>query len=127
GLHAHRAPRAGCRVGAPVTDTTTPAAAAAGLAEIHGVRKSFGTLEVLRGVSLTVRPGSVTVVLGPSGSGKSTLLRAINHLEKVDQGFISIDGELVGYRRKGSTLRELKEREILGQRTQIGFVFQSFN
>jgi len=112
---------------APVTDTTTPAAGAAGLVEIHGVHKSFGTLEVLRGVSLTVRSGSVTVVLGPSGSGKSTLLRAINHLEKVDQGFISIDGELVGYRRKGSTLRELKEREILGQRTQIGFVFQSFN
>ncbi|MGW1816580.1 amino acid ABC transporter ATP-binding protein [Streptomyces sp. NPDC002125] len=97
------------------------------MVEIRGVHKSFGTLDVLRGIDLSVRPGEVTVVLGPSGSGKSTLLRTINHLEKVDQGWISVDGSLVGYRRSGNKLYELREREVLRQRTRIGFVFQNFN
>ncbi|MET9229255.1 amino acid ABC transporter ATP-binding protein [Lentzea sp. NPDC003310] len=95
--------------------------------EVLGVHKSFGTLEVLRGVSLEVAAGEVVVVLGPSGSGKSTLLRTINHLEKVDRGYITIDGDLIGYRRRGGKLHELKEREILKQRKDIGFVFQNFN
>ncbi|WP_061297756.1 amino acid ABC transporter ATP-binding protein [Herbidospora cretacea] len=95
--------------------------------EIDGVHKSFGPLHVLRGVSLTVGKGEVTVVLGPSGSGKSTLLRTINHLEKVDAGTVAVDGELVGYRRAGDVLHELPERDILRQRTKIGFVFQNFN
>ncbi|NKE62526.1 amino acid ABC transporter ATP-binding protein [Lentzea sp. PSKA42] len=95
--------------------------------EVLGVHKSFGSHEVLRGVSLEVEAGEVVVVLGPSGSGKSTLLRTINHLEKVDRGFVSIDGDLVGYRRRGEQLYELKEREILKQRRHIGFVFQNFN
>ncbi|WP_454041679.1 amino acid ABC transporter ATP-binding protein [Cellulosimicrobium sp. Marseille-Q8652] len=107
--------------------TTTVKDRTAGLVEVHGVHKSYGTLEVLRGVDLTLAPGSITVILGPSGSGKSTLLRAINHLEKVDKGFISLDGDLIGYVRRGDTLRELKERDILAQRTRIGFVFQGFN
>jgi len=98
-----------------------------GRVEVHGVRKSYGGVEVLHGVDLVVEPGTVTVILGPSGSGKSTLLRSINHLEKVDRGFVALDGELVGYRRKGNTLRELKEKELLRQRTRFGFVFQSFN
>ncbi|GLY51090.1 amino acid ABC transporter ATP-binding protein [Lentzea sp. NBRC 102530] len=95
--------------------------------EVLGVHKSFGSLEVLRGVSLDVAAGEVVVVLGPSGSGKSTLLRTINHLEKVDRGYITIDGDLIGYRRRGGKLHELKEREILKQRRDIGFVFQNFN
>ena len=108
---------------------STPAADAKsdGLVEIRGVHKSFGDLEVLRGIDLTIAPGSVTVILGPSGSGKSTLLRAINHLEPVTQGLISVDGEVIGYRREGDLLHELHEREVLRQRTAIGMVFQSFN
>ncbi|WSV35518.1 amino acid ABC transporter ATP-binding protein [Streptomyces sp. NBC_01017] len=97
------------------------------MVDVHGVHKSFGPLEVLRGVDLQVRAGQVTVILGPSGSGKSTLLRAINHLEKVNRGWVSIDGELIGYRRSGNKLHELKEKEVLKQRTNIGFVFQNFN
>ncbi|MBM2618329.1 amino acid ABC transporter ATP-binding protein [Actinoplanes sp. LDG1-06] len=95
--------------------------------EISGVHKSFGTLEVLHDITLTVPAGSVTVVLGPSGSGKSTLLRCINHLEKVDRGRVRVDGELIGYRRAGTKLHELSERHILKQRARIGFVFQTFN
>lgn len=93
----------------------------------RGVRKSYGDREVLAGVDLAVRPGGVTAILGPSGSGKSTLLRVLNHLEKVDAGIVEVDGELVGYRRKGRRLHELSTREILRQRTKIGFVFQDFN
>ncbi|MBD0707784.1 ectoine/hydroxyectoine ABC transporter ATP-binding protein EhuA [Streptomyces sp. CBMA291] len=95
--------------------------------EIRAVHKRFGALHVLRGIDLDVRAGEVTVVLGPSGSGKSTLLRTINHLEKVDSGTVSVDGTLVGYRRSGNKLYELRERDILRQRTRIGFVFQNFH
>jgi polar amino acid transport system ATP-binding protein len=95
--------------------------------ELTGVHKSFGALQVLRGIDLTVAPGTVTVILGPSGSGKSTLLRTINHLEKVDRGRVRVDGELIGYRQSGDKLHELGERQILRQRAKIGFVFQNFN
>ncbi|MFE7612971.1 amino acid ABC transporter ATP-binding protein [Streptomyces celluloflavus] len=104
-----------------------PSAGTRPMVEVRAVHKSFGALEVLRGIDLQVRAGEVAVVLGPSGSGKSTLLRTINHLEKVDSGRISVDGALVGYRRSGDKLYELREREILKQRTHIGFVFQNFN
>ncbi|SCD91644.1 amino acid ABC transporter ATP-binding protein, PAAT family [Streptomyces sp. DvalAA-43] len=107
------------------TEDTTPTPDA--MVEIRSVHKRFGSLDVLRGIDLSVRAGEVTVVLGPSGSGKSTLLRTINHLEKVDRGWISVDGTLIGYRRDGDKLYELREREVLRQRTRIGFVFQNFN
>ncbi|MES9522694.1 amino acid ABC transporter ATP-binding protein [Streptomyces capoamus] len=97
------------------------------MVDIRSVHKSFGALAVLRGIDLQVRAGEVTVVLGPSGSGKSTLLRTINHLEKVDRGEITVDGTLMGYRRAGDRLHELPEREVLRQRTHIGFVFQNFH
>ncbi|BCW47201.1 amino acid ABC transporter ATP-binding protein [Arthrobacter sp. StoSoilB5] len=113
---------------APASTTTAqPAAATRGQVDITNVRKSFGPTEVLKGVSLSVPPGGVAVIVGPSGSGKSTLLRTINHLEKVDGGFITIDNELVGYHVRGNKLHELREKDILKQRTNIGMVFQSFN
>ncbi|RQO40008.1 ABC transporter ATP-binding protein [Variovorax sp. KBW07] len=105
----------------------TDALTLGGEVTIHGVSKSFGALKVLDDVTLTVPRGSVTVILGQSGSGKSTLLRAINHLERVDDGFIAIDGELIGYRRDEDTLYELHEKEILKRRVDVGMVFQNFN
>ncbi|WP_159765198.1 amino acid ABC transporter ATP-binding protein [Streptomyces sp. HM190] len=95
--------------------------------EVHDVHKWYGTHRVLDGVDLTVRPGEVTVILGPSGSGKSTLLRVINHLEKPEIGYVSINGEPIGVKRHGDRLKELSERAILTQRGRIGFVFQNFN
>jgi polar amino acid transport system ATP-binding protein len=109
------------------TATGTTATPTRPMVELRGVHKAFGPLEVLRGIDLTVRTGEVTVLLGPSGSGKSTLLRTINHLEKVDRGFVRVDGDLIGYRQSGDRLHELSERHILRQRGHIGFVFQNFN
>ena len=91
------------------------------------VHKSFGRIEVLKGIDLAVEPGTVCCLLGPSGSGKSTFLRCINHLEKVDAGRLSVDGELVGYRQEGDKLYELKESETAAKRAEIGMVFQRFN
>jgi polar amino acid transport system ATP-binding protein len=81
----------------------------------------------LKGITLEVQPGEVMVLLGPSGSGKSTFLRCINHLEKINSGRLSIDGELVGYRESGGKLHELRERDIGRKRAEIGMVFQHFN
>jgi polar amino acid transport system ATP-binding protein len=91
------------------------------------VRKSFGRLEVLCGITLDVGRGEVMVIIGPSGSGKSTFLRAINHLEKINSGRLWVDGELVGYREHGGKLHELPDREVAKRRTEIGMVFQRFN
>ncbi len=103
------------------------AAPRTGLVEIHNVHKSYNGIEVLRGIDLTVEPGQVVAILGPSGSGKSTLLRTINHLESIDRGSVTVDGQLIGYEQRGGKLHELREKEILRRRTQIGIVFQNFN
>jgi polar amino acid transport system permease protein len=110
----------------PIALTEQPAVKGGEVA-IHAVSKRYGQQQVLDAVSLTVKPGSVTVIIGPSGSGKSTLLRSINHLERVDGGFIAIDGELIGYRQQGHALHELKEKDILQRRVEVGMVFQHFN
>jgi len=120
---------------AAATTAAAPATPPGGHLRVQGLSKSYGTLEVLRGVDLEVRPGEVTVILGPSGSGKSTLLRLVNHLERPDHGFVALDGEVIGYARRRAgwgprrreVLRELTERDVLRQRTRIGFVFQNFH
>ncbi|MFF3150899.1 ATP-binding cassette domain-containing protein, partial [Streptomyces sp. NPDC057927] len=93
----------------------------------EGVHKSFGAVEVLKGIDLEVKPGEVFCLIGPSGSGKSTFLRCINHLEKINAGRLYVDGELVGYRQKGDKLYELKDSEVALKRRDIGMVFQRFN
>jgi polar amino acid transport system ATP-binding protein len=97
------------------------------LLRIRGLRKSFGSHLVLDGVDLDVAEGGVTVLLGPSGSGKSTLLRCINHLEKLDGGFVEVGGEIIGYRYDRHRLHELPPSAATRQRARIGMVFQQFN
>jgi ABC-type polar amino acid transport system ATPase subunit len=91
------------------------------------VSKSFGTNQVLKSISLTVRRGEVMCLVGPSGSGKSTFLRCINHLEVVSAGRLSVDGDLIGYREANGKLYELHPKEAARQRREIGMVFQLFN
>ncbi len=87
------------------------------LVELRGVNKHFGDLHVLRDIDLTVHKGEVLVVIGPSGSGKSTLCRAINRLETIDDGTITVDGKPLPA--EGKPLARL--------RADVGMVFQSFN
>jgi len=95
--------------------------------EATDVHKYFGSLHVLKGVDMTVQRGEVIVLIGPSGSGKSTLLRCINHLEKIDQGWIRVNGHPMGYREADGRPVELREREVARQRRDVGMVFQQFN
>ncbi|MDN5856324.1 MAG: amino acid ABC transporter ATP-binding protein, partial [Actinomycetia bacterium] len=97
------------------------------MVEASDIHKSFGRVEVLRGIDLTVMPGEVACVIGPSGSGKSTFLRCINHLERIDAGRMRVDGDLIGYRERGGKLYEMRESEVAKQRRDIGMVFQRFN
>ncbi|MFE4361758.1 amino acid ABC transporter ATP-binding protein [Kitasatospora sp. MY 5-36] len=113
-----------------MTDPTkSPAGGASGepMVRAENVHKSYGLVEVLKGIDLEVRQGEVFCLIGPSGSGKSTFLRCINHLEKINGGRLWVDGELVGYRQKGDRLHELRDREVALKRRDIGMVFQRFN
>ena len=97
------------------------------MVEAIDVYKSFGQLEVLKGINVTVEPGEVMCLIGPSGSGKSTFLRCVNHLEKITAGRLYVDGDFVGYRERDGVLYEISEKDASLQRQHIGMVFQSFN
>ena len=97
------------------------------MVKAESVCKSFGALQVLKGVTLEIDKGQVLVLVGPSGSGKSTFLRCINHLEQVNAGRLYVDGDLIGYRERGDKLHEMPPREAAKQRRNIGMVFQHFN
>lgn len=101
--------------------------AASPIVEAIDVHKSFGSLEVLKGINLSVNKGEVVCLLGPSGSGKSTFLRCINHLERMTSGRILVDGRLIGYHERGGALHEMSGKELAAQRRDIGMVFQRFN
>ncbi len=91
------------------------------------VNKFYGSLHALKDIDLEVRKNEVVVIIGPSGSGKSTFLRCINHLEKINSGHIYVNGHMIGYHEKRGRLVEDSERNIAGQRAEIGMVFQRFN
>ena len=115
-----------------MTDPSLPAPAKMAAADVpmvlaDRVSKSFGTNQVLKSISLTVKRGEVMCLVGPSGSGKSTFLRCINHLEVLSAGRLSVDGELIGFREANGKLYELHPREAAHQRRDIGMVFQLFN
>ena len=106
---------------------SAPARIASGpVLRMRNVRKRYGSFEVLQAISLDVAEGEVVAVIGPSGSGKSTLVRCLHQLEAIDAGAIYLDGELLGYERRGEHLRTLGPRALARQRSQLGMVFQQF-
>jgi polar amino acid transport system ATP-binding protein len=116
--------------------TTTPSPTAGGAAraadaapvlEALGIGKSYGSNEVLRDVSMTVRSGEVVCIIGPSGAGKSTFLRTLNRLEEPDTGEVWVGGEPMGFELRDGVLHELSERKLSAQRARTAMVFQHFN
>ncbi|WP_425840010.1 amino acid ABC transporter ATP-binding protein [Streptomyces fractus] len=93
----------------------------------RSVRKHYGSLRVLEDITLDVQRGEVIGLLGPSGAGKSTFLKCVNHLERINGGTLSVDGEVVGYRQHGGRYLEMSDREVGRQRAAVGMVFQHFN
>jgi polar amino acid transport system ATP-binding protein len=97
------------------------------LLRIVDLHKSFGNLEVLKGVSIEVTRGEKLSIIGPSGSGKTTLLRCVNYLEKPTSGHVYVDGTLIGEKQVNGKFVHLSDRELARERAEIGFVFQRFN
>jgi polar amino acid transport system ATP-binding protein len=97
------------------------------MVSIRNLHKSYGELQVLKGVDLDIAPGEVVCVIGPSGSGKTTMLRCVNFLETYQDGRIYVDGELVGYREQNGQLKPASEKEIAKLRAETSMVFQQFN
>ena len=94
--------------------------------KIRNVGKSFGSLRVLKGVSLDIHPGEVVCIIGPSGSGKTTLLRCINFLEEYEEGEVLFENVLVGYRMKGQKRIKDTGSNLAKLRAKLGMVFQRF-
>lgn len=95
--------------------------------KLENVYKSFGTLEVLKGIDLEVKKGEVLCIIGPSGSGKSTLLRCLNHLERITSGKITIDGKVADHRENDTDLIKISQKEVAKLCSEVGMVFQRFN
>lgn len=94
---------------------------------LENVYKSFGNLEVLKNINLTIEKGEVVCIIGPSGSGKSTLLRSLNHLERITSGRIYIDNELVDERTNGKDIHKFSSKRVSEVCSELGMVFQRFN
>lgn len=94
---------------------------------LEHVYKSFGALEVLRDINIEVEKNEVLCVIGPSGSGKSTMLRCLNHLERISEGRLYIDGELVDEKVKGKDALRIPPRKVASLCAELGMVFQRFN
>lgn len=94
---------------------------------LRAIRKSYGPLEVLKGVDLDVRPGEVVSLVGSSGSGKSTLLRCVNLLEKPSAGSLGFDGETIADFTSDQSKKKLTERRLRELRMNVGMVFQQYN
>ena len=97
------------------------------LLSVRGLRKSFGTLEILKGIDLDVAQGEKIALIGPSGSGKSTCLRCVNFLERPTAGEIFLDGSQVGVSGAPASQKMMSNRQLAPQRAQMGMVFQNFN
>ncbi|MDF2678011.1 MAG: glnQ3 [Bacillota bacterium] len=95
--------------------------------KMENVNKSFGKLEVLKNINLEVKQGEVVCIIGPSGSGKSTLLRSLNHLERITDGRVYIDGELLDERKNDKDITNLSPESISKICSELGMVFQRFN
>jgi octopine/nopaline transport system ATP-binding protein len=109
-----------------MTRSTNPPAPAA--ITVHGLRKSFGPIEVLKGIDMEACEGEVVSILGSSGSGKSTMLRCINMLETPDAGEITVGGETIRMKPTGSGKSRIADRRQVERiRSELGMVFQSFN
>ncbi|EUB99488.1 Phosphonate-transporting ATPase [Rhizobium sp. CF080] len=107
----------------PSTNPSAPAAIT-----VRGLRKSFGPVEVLKGIDMEAREGEVVSILGSSGSGKSTMLRCINMLETPDVGEVTVAGETIRMKPAGSGKSRIADRrQVQRIRSELGMVFQSFN
>ena len=100
---------------------------AAAAVSVNNLRKSFGNLEVLKGVSLSAKEGDVISILGASGSGKSTMLRCINMLEVPDSGEIRIGGETIALKSSRKGMMPADQSQVDRIRSRVAMVFQSFN